>query len=566
MRGFPGRLMFAALPHPGEDSAAALVLGSPIAHSLSPVLHRAAYAEVGLTSWSHGAREVDERGFCSLVASLGPRVRGLSLTMPLKRVAAEVSQRARLTGSVNTLMRDGDRWVGYNTDVRGVIAALGGLAGCGLAMVALRQLGVGRVVVAALDRGCAEASLGVVAAACGLALEAEVTEFLGRERYQRAATITDARPGSRNGYRPVTVKTTAGPVQLERPKLRGTTAAFASRLFGKHVTKTNALESLVIAAFVRGLSVRDVEATLAEALGDQAAISKSTVSTICQAITAEYEQWAARRLEGVSVDYLFLDASFFRMHPGSPAEPVLAAWGISTDGKPIFIGLAPGAGESTDAWVDFLADLRDRGLGSPLLVISDGAQGLIAAIEQIYPKALRQRCLIHRLRNVLAKTPTGMQDEIRDGYWAIFDTTDLDIEPGPALVDLIDTRVRAFAEKYAAIYPAAMKILLTDAAGLSAYLRFPAEHHQRIRHSNFIERTFGETRRRAKVIGRFPGETSCISLVWAVLDRASAGWRGLAMTPAGSRLLHDLRRSLLDPPRELRPRHAHQTDAVTATA
>ena len=402
------------------------------------------------------------------------------------------------------------------------------------------------------------------------AVEAEVTEFLGRERYQRAATITDARPGSRNGYRPVTVKTTAGPVQLERPKLRGATAAFASRLFGKHVTKTNALESLVIAAFVRGLSVRDVEATLAEALGDQAAISKSTVSTITQSITAEYEQWAARRLEGVSVDYLFLDASFFRMHPGSPAEPVLAAWGISTDGKPVFIGLAPGAGESTDAWVDFLADLRHRGLGSPLLVISDGAQGLIAAIEQIYPKALRQRCLIHRLRNVLAKTPTGMQDEIRDGYWAIFDTTDLDIEPGPALVDLIDTRVRAFAEKYAAIYPAAMKILLTDAAGLSAYLRFPAEHHQRIRHSNFIERTFGETRRRAKVIGRFPGETSCISLVWAVLDRASAGWRGLAMTPASSRLLHDLRRSLLDPPRELRPRHAvdhaHQTNAVTATA
>ena len=74
------------------------------------------------------------------------------------------------------------------------------------------------------------------------ALEAEVTEFLGRERYQRAAIITDARPGSRNGYRPVTVKTTAGPVQLERPKLRGTTAAFASRLFGKHVTKTNALD------------------------------------------------------------------------------------------------------------------------------------------------------------------------------------------------------------------------------------------------------------------------------------------------------------------------------------
>jgi Transposase, Mutator family len=141
-------------------------------------------------------------------------------------------------------------------------------------------------------------------------------------------------PHSRNGHREVTVKTTAGPVQLARPKLRGTTEAFASRLFGSHVTKTNALESLVIASFVRGLSVRDVEAALAEAFGDQAAISKSTVSAICGQIKDEYQNWARRRLDGITLDYLFLDASFFRMHPGSPAEPVLAAWGITTGGKP----------------------------------------------------------------------------------------------------------------------------------------------------------------------------------------------------------------------------------------
>jgi putative transposase len=227
------------------------------------------------------------------------------------------------------------------------------------------------------------------------ALEAEVTEFLGRDRYQRAAACADARPGSRNGYREVTVKSTAGPVALARPKLRGTSEAFASRLFGSHVTKTNALETLVIASFVRGLSVRDVEATLAGALGDQAAISKSTVSAICQQIKDEYQAWALRRLDEVVLDYLFLDASFFRMHPGSPAEPVLAAWGITTDGKPAFIGLAPGTGESFDAWHGFLAGLRDRGLASPLLIISDGAAGLIGAIERVYPRALRQRCLVH---------------------------------------------------------------------------------------------------------------------------------------------------------------------------
>ena len=90
-----------------------------------------------------------------------------------------------------------------------------------------------------------------------------------------------------------------------------------------------------------------------------------------------------------------------------------------------------------------MTDLTERGLWCPLLVVSDGARGLIAAIEQIFPPALRQRCLIHRLRNVLAKILTGMQAEIRDGYWACFDTTEVDVEPGPRLVDLIDARLIA---------------------------------------------------------------------------------------------------------------------------
>ena len=98
-----------------------------------------------------------------------------------------------------------------------------------------------------------------------------------------------------------------------------------------------------------------------------------------------------------------------------------------------------------------------------------------------------------------------------------------------------------------------MKCLRCDREQLTCYLRFPTEHHRRIRHSNFVERSFGETRRRMKVIGRLPGEVSCMSLVWAVLDRASRVWRGFTMTSEGTRDLHDLRRSLLDPPTALRP-------------
>ncbi len=154
-----------------------------------------------------------------------------------------------------------------------------------------------------------------------------------------------------------------------------------------------------------------------------------------------------------------------------------------------------------------------------------------------------------------------MQPEVKDAFWALFDTSDLTTKPGPRLVELIEHRITEMAAKYSATYPAAMKCLLADHEGLTAYLRFPAGHHHRIRHSNFIERTFGETRRRTKVIGRLPGETSCLTLVWAVLDRASRGWRGLTMTADGLRLLQDLRRSLPGPPRPLRPRTVTTTQA-----
>jgi putative transposase len=382
------------------------------------------------------------------------------------------------------------------------------------------------------------------------AIEAEVTGFLGRERYARAASSDDARVGMRNGYCPTTVKTTAGPVTLQRPKVRGSTERFASQLFGTGVTKTNALESLVIAGFVRGLSTRDVEAALTEALGEQAAVSKSTVSRICAEIKEQFETWCQRRLDAVELDYLFLDGSHFKYHANASAEPVLAAWGIDTDGKPVFVGLEAASSESGDAWAGFLTGLGERGLACPLLVISDGAAGLIGAVERTMGAALRQRCLIHVARNVLAKVPKNAQAQVKADYWAIFELP-ADVEPGLDAVKLAQHRIDAFAARWRDCYPAAVRSLLNDRDSLTVYLRLPREHWNRVRHSNFIERTFGETRRRVKVIGRLPGEHSCVSLVWAVLDRASAGWRGFTMTPAGGRLLADLRRALHDPPTQL---------------
>jgi putative transposase len=172
------------------------------------------------------------------------------------------------------------------------------------------------------------------------ALEAEVTAFLGRDRYARVASTEEARPGMRSGYCPTTVKTTTGPVTLQRPKLRGTTERFASQLFGTGVTRTNALEALVIAGFVRGLSVRDVEATLVDALGEQASVSRSTVSRVCEAIKEEFEAWSRRRrLDDVHLDYLFLDGSHFRYHANPPPS---RCWPPG--------GTAPTASRCSSAW------------------------------------------------------------------------------------------------------------------------------------------------------------------------------------------------------------------------
>ncbi len=377
------------------------------------------------------------------------------------------------------------------------------------------------------------------------ALEAEVTEFLGRNRYERRRLAKGAKGGSRNGFAPLTVKTTAGPITLERQKLRGTEVAFTSRLLGAGVSKTNALESLVIAGFVRGLSHRDVEAALAEALGPEAKVSRSTVSRICEAIKDEFDAFKQTDLSGIELEYLFLDGSHFRMHAGAKAEPVLVAWGIDTSGKPHLLGLEPGACESTDAWAEFLRGMSKRGLRPPLLVISDGGPGLIGAVETVLERSLRQRCLVHRARNLLAKVPKHAQGKVKAEYWAIFD--DIEAAPGDRAVAEATRRARAFAARWGKLYPAAVECLMEDLDHLTTFLRFPREHWRRIRHSNFIERTFGETRRRVKVIGRLPGERSCLSLVWAVLDRASRGWRGVDMNPSAVRLLQDLRRELFGP-------------------
>jgi len=151
---------------------------------------------------------------------------------------------------------------------------------------------------------------------------------------------------------------------------------------------------------------------------------------------------------------------------------------------------------------------------------------------------------------------------VKRDYWAVVDQVQAE---GEAAVAEARRRAKRFIAKWKPRYPSAVACVADNLDALLVHLLFPAEHRKRIRHSNLIERTFGETRRRVKVIGRLPSDQCSLSLVWAVLDRASKGWRGLTMPPKALRRLQDLRRELLGQPRPPAPQEVI-AQTVTAAA
>ena len=300
-------------------------------------------------------------------------------------------------------------------------------------------------------------------------------------------------------------------MQVEIPQVRETAEPFVSKLFpcSTKLLRTQPLRAMVIGAFVRGLSMRDIEALCEQAgLGS---LSKSTASRICEELRERFERFKRRDLYGVQLAALFLDAVFLPVRPDGPKEGVLVAWGFTEDGERVLLSVMLGMRESHEDWLALGRDLIARGLGAPLLVVADGAPGLIKAVEQCWPASDRQHCAVHRVRNLLAKLPERERERIRAAYWEALDEAVSEGDGRKRLRALVDELDRCG-------YTAASKCLAGDLDALIVHLRYPTTHRRRWRSTNLLERSLAEVKRRTKVIGRFPGETSCLTLVWAVLD------------------------------------------------
>ena len=352
------------------------------------------------------------------------------------------------------------------------------------------------------------------------AVEDEVATFLARARYER----TPDAAGSRNGHRPRRVQTAEGEITIAMPQVRDTLTRFVSGVIPdtRSIIRTRPLEALVIGAYVRGLSDRDIESLAREAgLGS---ISRTAVSTVCRELRDRYRAFRARSLGEVRLLALFLDAIYLPVRPAGPKEGVLVAWGFTTDGERVLLDVCLGQRERTEDWLDLGRGLIRRGLRSPLLVVTDGAPGLIRAVEELWPDADRARCTVHRLRNLLAKLPKrpALHARVRAAYWAALDRATCPEEAEDGL--------RVLVGELASDFPSAAACLADDLEALTVHLRYPLRLRRRLRSTNLLERSLEEVRRRTKVIGRFPGETSCLTMAWAVMDLVIAGAHGLGLT------------------------------------
>jgi|TARA_B100002003_G_scaffold245106_1_gene272360 transposase-like protein len=349
---------------------------------------------------------------------------------------------------------------------------------------------------------------------CQEGFEAHQRDHLGVDRYKRG----EGRRGYRSGYEPGCLDTAEGRLEVAIPQVRDSEEPYRSSLYDLLRGDSGMVQRLATEMYARGLSTRDIEDAFTDEQG-RCLLSRSKVSEVTEVLWEQYQAFQERDLSDFPLLCLFLYEPL-RTH-GITREAVLCAWGITLDGRKVLISLGLGSKESGEAWLEFVRDLDRRGLPAPLFVTTDGAGGLIQTIDQMWPKSLRGRCWVHRMRNFAAKVPDARWHEIKPYLVMIRDAPDL--QAG-------QSAVREFLEKFSKEFPGLCKCLTEDLEALLAHLQLPWRLRKFARTTNLIERSFVEERRRTKTLPRFFSEKSCLKLVYAVLIRAAARWQNINIT------------------------------------
>ena len=348
-------------------------------------------------------------------------------------------------------------------------------------------------------------------------LESEAGDVVGRDYYEHGAQPGQ---GYRNGYRTGRLKTAEGLMDYSVPQIAGRAEPFHSAIREHLKGHTQGLEDLAIEMLARGLSVRDIEDAFKDETG-RLLLSRTAVSQLGERLWEDYQTFAKRDLSEYEITYLFIDGIAERLRPGARREPVLAAWGFTIEGRRVLLHMMAGSKEDAETVSAFFEDMKLRGLKDPLLVTSDGAPGIIKAIEVCFPRAARQRCLAHRMRNLAAKVAEDVWPEFKVRAQAAYQA------PSRAIARELAAGVVA---DYGREHERGVNCFMDDFEACIAHLRFPVTHRRAIRTTNLLERLFVEERRRLKIIPNAFGEHAVLKLMFGALVRAAERWRSVKVT------------------------------------
>jgi putative transposase len=346
-----------------------------------------------------------------------------------------------------------------------------------------------------------------------------------------SARVGLARQGYRHGTRERTLTTSLGPTTVAMPRARVRTAEGAptewrSELMPRYQRRSERVDEAILGVYLSGTNTRRIKGALAPLLRG-GPLSKDAVSRLVGRLADDFETWRRRDLAEDQIRYLVMDGWYPKVRIGKRRVrvPVLVTLGVRADGQRVVLDLRLAGDESTAAWRDVIRGLVERHVGTPALAMVDGSAGLAAALREQWPTLAVQRCTAHKLRNLEAKAPVRLREELAEDYRRMI------YAESRTAVEQARTR---FTKKWRLRCPAVVECLDEAGDDLFTFLRFPKLQWKALRTTNALERINGEFRRRTKTQASLPGQEAVLLLLFGLLRsghvklRKIDGWEEMA--------------------------------------
>jgi transposase-like protein len=344
-------------------------------------------------------------------------------------------------------------------------------------------------------------------------IEAIVEDELASVLQARPSARVPGRQGYRHGSRDRTLTTSLGPTTIAMPRARiqqpdGSTTEWQSSV-RRYQRRTELVDAAVLGVYLSGTNTRRVKGALAPLLRG-GPLSKDAVSRLVGRLAEDFETWRARDLAADAIQYLIMDGWFPKVRMGKRRVrvPVLVTLGVRADGERIIVDVRLAGDESTAAWRDVIRSLVERHIGRPRLAIIDGSAGLAAALREQWATLPVQRCTTHKLRNVEAKAPVRLREELAEDYRRMI------YAESRAAVEQARTR---FVRKWKLRCPAVAECVAEAGEDLFTFVAFPTAQWKALRTTNALERINEEFRRRTKTQASLPSQDAVLLLLFGLL-------------------------------------------------